>query len=107
MGSHSEEEDGTSWHNFPAAPQNSEEGFPLLHEGVHLIEYDIGETRISPDGPAVKQLSSAQVIGIVAKNLTLAGGGPDILCNAEENRNILIAVQPIGNEERHNHDIFL
>ena len=64
----------------------------------NLIQDDIGQQAFGSDGGAVIEGFAAEVVGVVAEDVALAGGGADFVFDAEQHRNILIGMQSVGDE---------
>ncbi len=58
-----------------------------------------------PIALALVELPAARVVRVVPKNFALARGGQAFLLDAEQHGNVLVAVQAVRDEERHDEHV--
>ena len=71
----------------------------LSVEAQDLVEEDAREKGIGADGARVVEQASADVVGIAAEDLRVAGGDAGPGLDAEEDRDVLVRVEAVGDEE--------
>src|SRR6516164_11352803 len=71
----------------------------FLHETIDRIENDVGHRGFGADSLGIVKFSVIQMIWVAPENLLAAGGDSSLRLNAQQNRDILVTVQPISNKE--------
>src|SRR5271170_6420397 len=79
--------------------------FPV--KAVNRVENNVRHQRFRTDGTGIVKCPAIQLIWISTKNLLLAGSGRRRSLDSQENRDILVAVQPVGDEKWHDANVAL
>src|ERR1700688_4834718 len=79
--------------------------FPV--KAVDRVENNVRHQRFRTDGAGIVKCPAVQLIWISTENLLLAGSGRRRSLDPQENRDILVAVLPVGDEKWYDDDMAL
>ena len=74
-------------------------------EGGDLIENNVLDHSLRPNSTGIVEGFLAEVVGVITKHGTLACGGFAFFLDTEQDGNILVAVEAIGDEEGNDDDV--